>query len=475
MVTASAFVAAIVDHLVRTSAESTAPAYEARRGGRKATSFNSLHDQWLYALRSPDGLMDGDPAELDRFAEQVRRWRLPIAVTAAAPFRLGFRLEEPEETDGPAEGEWTVRYLLQANDDPSLLLPVADAWNPRGRQAEILTRGGFKPREYLLAALGQAAAISPRIEESLKSAAPGGYILDTTGAHEFLTEKAWLLEQAGFGVLLPAWWSRKGTKLRLSARAVVKSPKMTSLSELSLNQILNFKWEVALGDQKLTLAELKALAKLKTPLVRVRGQWVQLSAEEIQAALDFWKTKGETSITARQAVHMALGVAQPPGGLAFEGVQANGWFAELLEQLQGGEGFETLAPPREFHGTLRPYQIARLLMARFLPALGLRRLPGRRHGPGQDDPDPRLDPARLGVEQSRRPTLLICPTSVVGNWQKEAARFTPESARDGPPRAVADQGAGIPGAGDPARAGPLQLCAAAPRLRASSSGYPGPA
>ena len=426
MVTASAFVAAIVDHLVRTSAESTAPAYEARRGGRKATSFNSLHDQWLYALRSPDGLMDGDPAELDRFAEQVRRWRLPIAVTAAAPFRLGFRLEEPEETDGPAEGEWTVRYLLQANDDPSLLLPVADAWNPRGRQAEILTRGGFKPREYLLAALGQAAAISPRIEESLKSAAPGGYILDTTGAHEFLTEKAWLLEQAGFGVLLPAWWSRKGTKLRLSARAVVKSPKMTSLSELSLNQILNFKWEVALGDQKLTLAELKALAKLKTPLVRVRGQWVQLSAEEIQAALDFWKTKGETSITARQAVHMALGVAQPPGGLAFEGVQATGWFAELLEQLQGGEGFETLAPPREFRGTLRPYQTRGYSWLGFFRRWGFGACLADDMGLGKTVQTLALIQHDWESSNPRRPTLLICPMSVVGNWQKEAARFTPE-------------------------------------------------
>ena len=58
------------------------------------------------------------------------------------------------------------------------------------------------------------------------TAAPGGYDLDAIGAHEFLVEKAWLLEQSGFGVLLPAWWSRKGTKLRLNMRANVRSPKM---------------------------------------------------------------------------------------------------------------------------------------------------------------------------------------------------------------------------------------------------------
>ncbi len=58
-----------------------------------------------------------------------------------------------------------------------------------------------------------------------------------------------MLEQAGFGVFLPSWWIRKGAKLRLEARAVVHapSPKMKSKSMLSLDEILNFHWEVSLG------------------------------------------------------------------------------------------------------------------------------------------------------------------------------------------------------------------------------------
>ena len=138
---ASAFVAAMVDHLVRSSTEPAAPSPARPPARRKVARFDSIHDQWLAALRSPEGLMEGDPAELEQFAEQVRRWRLPIAVTAAAPFRLCFRLEEPEVEDDDRDGgkwvvrepgEWTVRYLLQAADDPSLLVPAADAWDPRG-------------------------------------------------------------------------------------------------------------------------------------------------------------------------------------------------------------------------------------------------------------------------------------------------------------------------------------------------------
>ena len=85
---------------------------------------------------------------------------------------------------------------------------------------------------------------------------------------------------------------------------------MTSKAGLSLDEILKFRWQVALGDQVLTLDELRALAKLKTPLVKVRGQWVELNPEEIRAALAFWEQKGETSITAREAAADGAGRGQ---------------------------------------------------------------------------------------------------------------------------------------------------------------------
>ncbi len=56
--------------------------------------------------------------------------------------------------------------------------------------------------------------------------------------------------------MLPAWWTRKGTKLRLSTRANVKSPKMQGGGRLSLDQLAQFNWEVALGGQTLSFKEL---------------------------------------------------------------------------------------------------------------------------------------------------------------------------------------------------------------------------
>ncbi|MBO0722734.1 MAG: SNF2 helicase-associated domain-containing protein, partial [Blastocatellia bacterium] len=252
------FLGEIVDQLVRSGNNSSGSLRSAKSG---QAGFDSLHDQWMHALRSADGLLNGTTSELAALKNQANDWRRPVSISLDAPFRLCFRLEEPEQAidvetliksgrrHETQEGDWYVRYLLQALDDPSLLIPVADAWSARGRAAKALKRGAFNPREYLLSALGQAASLDPQIEQSLKTALPGGYDLDVVAANDFLMEKAWLLEQSGFGVLLPAWWTRKGTKLRLTARANVKSPKMQGATGLSLKQIVQFDWEIALGGQ----------------------------------------------------------------------------------------------------------------------------------------------------------------------------------------------------------------------------------
>lgn len=411
--TLETFIGEVVDYLVRSASTP-----------KKISSIESAHDQWLGALRSSDGVMDGSAKGMAALIEQAREWRRPIMISAAAPFRLCFRLEEPDKSP-----DWHVRYLLQASDDPSLLVPVADAWKAKGRAATALKRGKFDLREYLLSTLGQAAGLSPRIEQSLKTAAPGGYDLDAIGAHDFLTEKAWMLEQAGYGVMLPAWWTRKGTKLRLSVRANVKSPKLQGGGGLSLDQIVQFDWQVALGGDLLSLEELQALAKLKSPLVQVRGQWVELNADEIQAALDFWKKKASDKATMRDVVQMALGRAKTPGGLAFDGVTADGWIGEFLAKLDGRSSFEELRVPEEFHGELRPYQTRGYSWLGFLKQWGLGACLADDMGLGKTVQALALIEREWHAtlfDGSQRPTLLVCPTSVIGNWQKEAARFTPD-------------------------------------------------
>jgi SNF2 family DNA or RNA helicase len=424
------FVGAVVDALARSATAAEPAVAPVRRTRKKAPSFDSLHDQWLHALQAPAGELRGTATELAQLAEQVRTWQRPVAVSAAAPFRLCFRLEEPAANGDGAEDlrvddTWSVRYLLQARDDPSLLLDVDDAWAPSGSRAKVLQRDGFQPREYLLAALGQAATLCAPVEASLTAAAPAGFTLDATGAHGFLTESAWMLEQAGYGVLLPAWWTRKGTKQRLSVRAHVKSPPLQGGSGLSLEDLVKFEWQVALGDTTLSLRELETLARLKAPLVRVRGQWVQVNADEIQAALAFWKQQNTGQASLRDLVKMALGAAPAPGGLASGGVTATGWVGDFLAQLEGRASFTELTPPAGLRGTLRPYQVRGYSWLAFLRRWGLGACLADDMGLGKTVQTLALI-ERDWEEGPRRPTLLVCPMSVVGNWKKEAERFTPD-------------------------------------------------
>jgi SNF2 family DNA or RNA helicase len=417
------FVAVAVDHLVRSAARGLRTR-ALRRGGREA-AFVSVHDAWMYALSSPDGTVHGEPEELGRLAAQVTEWRRPLAVSATSPVRLCFRLEEPGQRATPvpkSEGIWYVHYLLQAREDPSLLIPVEQAWN--GGRRRIPALGGDTSRlgEYLLSALGQAAGICPHIAASLKGARPAGHELDTHGAHEFLTEKAMILEQAGFGVMLPAWWTGKGTKDRLEVRARVKSPDMRTGEGLTLETLVQFNWEVALGGADLTKEDLETLARLKEPLVRLRGRWVEVNAEEIQAAITLLKKRA--SGTVRDIVRMALGGMKPDAGLTFSAVTADGWIGQLLERLEGAVTFEEIAVPEGFAGTLRPYQVRGYSWLAFLRDLGLGACLADDMGLGKTVQTLAL------IQQDwegngRRPVLLVCPTSVMHNWRKEAARFTP--------------------------------------------------
>ncbi len=414
------FVAAIVDHLVRSAIPREPPAPR-----RKApVSFDSPHEAWLDALRSPEGVIAGSLPGLKLFADQVRGWQRPLVVRAAAPFRLTFRLEEPK-AEAENDGSWFVRYLLQAVHDPSLLVPAEEAFRDGRATPAPLRRAGFDAREHLLASLGQASGIDERIEASLAASAPPGYALDAAGAFDFLSRRSMALEQAGFGVLLPSWWTRKGTAARLTLTASVKSPEMKAAGGLSLDELVQFQWQVAVGGVPLTLAELRALARLKLPLVRVRGQWVQVSAEEIAAALEFWKKKGQDAASLRDVVRMSVGSLPTPGGLAFEGVRATGPVGDLLARLHGHAAFTERPAPAGFHGTLRPYQLRGYSWLAFLKECGLGACLADDMGLGKTVQTLALVQGEWESD-GRRPVLLVCPTSVVGNWEKEAARFTPE-------------------------------------------------
>jgi superfamily II DNA or RNA helicase len=384
----------------------------------------SLHDRWLAALASRDGALTGDAADLAQLRDTLAEWRRPVAEQSLFDFRLAFRLEEPPE----GEEAWTIHFLLQGISDPSLLVPLSLIRNPKLRgddaaAARRLLRGRGDAQRFILSSLARAAAISKGIDEALRHGEPSEVATDTTGAFAFLTNDAAALQSSGFGVLLPSWWTRKGTKKRLSVRAEARSPKFESATGLTLGALIDVRWRVALGDEVLSMAELRALARMKMPLVRIRGQWVQLRPEEIEEAIRFARAKAE-KLTVGEVLRMDLTQSAARNtSLEVTGIDGDAPIATLLARLEGHREWEEVPPPRGFSGTLRPYQQRGYSWLDFHASLGLGACLADDMGLGKT-----VQTLALLQKQwlsKKQPALLICPTSVTGNWIREAARFTP--------------------------------------------------
>ena len=409
------FLAAQADHLARTGTEAD---------GLAQPEFDSAHDAWLWALDHINPVVLSDPAQIQQLRRQVAEWQRPLAITANSPYRLCLRLEEPpqarceEEPAAIRQDDWYLRYLLQPHHDQSLLLPAEAVWKNQVKSPHQ----DFNPAEFLLSSLAQAGSVCPAINDSLKRKQPAGYRLNAEEAYGFLESQAAALQQAGFGVLLPAWWTRQGTRTRPSIRARAKTPAMQGGSGMTMTSLIDLDVEMALGDEPISMQELEELAELKVPLVRFRGQWVEINADEIRAAADFWRNRQQASL--RDVVQIGLGADQRARDDNVS-LEADDWLRELLERLQQKGRIEQMEAPEGFYGQLRPYQQLGYSWLAFLRDWGLGACLADDMGLGKTVQT--LAVLQLDRQQgNERPNLLVCPTSVINNWQREAARFTPD-------------------------------------------------
>ena len=309
------------------------------------------------------------------------------------------------------------------------MIPAADVWAGHGTGfgGFAAGAGGSDPVEELLAGLGAAARLFGEVEDALREAAPALVELDTPGAFRFLKETGPLLAGAGFGVLLPDWVRKARLGLKLTTRsrsASGPSAAGPAGARFGLGDLVDFRYDVAVGDEALDPAELAELARLKVPLVRLRGQWVELDDAHLQAALKFLERNQAGTMSAADALAagLGLGLGDPDEEVPLVGVDADGWLGDLLSG-QADRRLRPMATPAGFSGQLRPYQERGLSWLSFLGELGLGGILADDMGLGKTI---QLLSLVAGQRPSAGPTLLVCPMSLVGNWQREAARFTPD-------------------------------------------------
>ncbi|WP_344996862.1 DEAD/DEAH box helicase, partial [Tsukamurella soli] len=341
------------------------------------------------------------------------------------PARAVFRLSAAEDEAPDEAAPWRLDFLLQSTADLSLQVPAEQVWDADGG----LRRWLASPQELLLGELGRASRIYPELAAGLRTARPSGIDLDLDGAYRFLIEVAPLLDDAGFAVQLPSWWNRR-SRIGLAAKAsggTSVDGVVQSESRFGRDHLVDFQWGLAVGDDTLTDEEVAALAETKAPLIRLRGQWVAVDREQLRRGLEFLARTPPGRRTVGEVAALAAAAGTDAGldsGLDVTTVQADGALGDLLS----GAAPQTLAlldPPAGFTATLRPYQRRGLSWLVFLSQLGLGSCLADDMGLGKTVQLLALEATERAREPAAGPTLLVCPMSLVGNWQREAARFAP--------------------------------------------------
>lgn len=427
--------AALTDALVRDAlwSQSLLPS---RRGRRAA--IPSATRAWLRALREDGPEVIADDSSLGTLSRSLKSWFEGIADASAEAFRACFRLSSPgdddeNETDLLADvadrdaDSWRLDFLLQARDDPSLLVTADQIWHSDGRALNVLGARLRDPQEHLLGELGRAMRLMPALETALHTACPAYVDLQTDGAWEFLRESAPLLERAGFGIQVPPWWNKPAA--RLGVRLRVESGETSGSSGLlGIDGLCDCSLSLALGDEIFSADELDRLARLKVPLVRVRGRWVEILPEDIEQARAIMEERSSARLSVGEIIRYAAGLDRPFDDFPVLQIEADGPLGKLLS----GEDLRPRAAraPAGFVGELRPYQKRGLAWLRFLDDLGLGACLADDMGLGKTIQLLALLLAERAGSRKKHasgpgPTLLVCPMSVVGNWQRETERFAP--------------------------------------------------
>ena len=241
-------------------------------------------------------LLDKQSAEPLRTCQQLpdefkhwQHWQQKLLGTEAqSSLQLGLQLIE---ADAEAVDQWRLLFFLSSHKDTSLKLDLADFWADKNRFHNMLQQQ-FGPaiEQQILINLAQAARIYPKLWLGMEGSEPDAMQLTMDEAFEFLKESAWILEDAGFKIIIPAWLTPKGrrrAKVRLRSGGKTKSASASAQSYFSMDRLTDYQYELAIGDETLTADEWRQLVETKTPLIHFRGQWMELDRDKMQEMLAF--------------------------------------------------------------------------------------------------------------------------------------------------------------------------------------------
>lgn len=386
---------------------------------------------WLQALALPTGeLADDDlpDMEVTRLNRVWERWVAPVRD------RLARELREQQEDaraclwlQPPTADKqmWTLTFGLQFVDRPETFLPATAIWQEEGDALPWGNRVIRQPQEVLLRGLGLAAGACAPVATCLEEqAAPTHCELDAIAAYEFVRARTADLRERGLGVKVPPGLDVGMRESRLGLKVIATAP---SKQRLSLQSALNLRWELAVGDRELSAEAFANLLAQRSPLVEIEGEWLALQPADVRAAQKLLDGTdgGLAELTVADALRLQAGETAGLAKLPVVKFEAAGALRELFANFSENQEFSEVEPPPGLRATLRPYQLRGVSWLAFQERWGLGACLADDMGLGKTIQTISLLLHLKAQNALNGPTLLVCPTSVLGNWEKEVHRFAP--------------------------------------------------
>ncbi|MEU0388408.1 DEAD/DEAH box helicase [Streptomyces chartreusis] len=340
-------------------------------------------------------------------------WAAEVAAGMDAGVRISLRLDLSaydlfdDAFDGGARSAGAAVVQVHSLADPTLVADAAALWAGEADDA-------FGPRARVDAALAvrRAARVWPPLDRLSDQDVPAVLALTEEELSDLLGVAATRLAAAGVAVHWP-----RDLAQDLSAAAVVR-PAPGSATDgtgfFESEDLLQFRWQLALGGDPLTESEMDALAEAHRPVVRLRDQWVLVDPALVRKA----RKRDLGLLDPVDALSVALTGTADVDGETVEAVPA-GALAALRDRLTAG--VRPAVPPPGLHATLRDYQLRGLAWLDLMTSLGLGGCLADDMGLGKT-----VTLIALHLKRARRePTLVVCPASLLGNWQREITRFAP--------------------------------------------------
>jgi superfamily II DNA or RNA helicase len=368
-------------------------------------------------------------------ASELREWLDDVSVGFDGGADVALRVEI-----GPAPELARAVVQLSSRVDPSL---VVDAGTIFTAPPTLVSRFGDNVEADLLRALRRGARAWPPLDALLHQRAPEALELREDELADLLGEAATLLAGAGLPVLWPAGMVTDG--VRLQASMTSQRGKVEGTAGFDLASLVTFRWQAMLDGQALTEEEIDILAEAKRGLVRLRGRFVVADPELIKRL----RERRQRKLSAIEALAGALSGSIEIDGERFE-VAVGGALAELVARLSAADGAggvgvgEDDPPPAGLMADLRPYQRRGVAWLRTMTAMGLGGCLADDMGLGKTLQVialhlHRMNAGAAGLSTTKTsktkntnrhapagPTLVICPTSLLGNWEREVRRFAPD-------------------------------------------------